>query len=189
MNTFNWDYNATDYTDNGATLLRFGNHMVRITNVAQTFAKNGTEGLEISLEVYGHNHKLRHYIWFNHDNPGYTNMKLGEFFDSFGISENERSSYEGWVGKVGVVNVAHREYKGRMIAKVDSCIRKEFQKNVPEWPNATLVYPNTVPAYQSSTPTYQNLVPTYQNRNSSAEPGNMSPQPQAQPMSFDGFVF
>lgn len=185
----NWNYNAADYKPNETGLLRMGNHNVRIITAKQIFAKNGTEGLEISLEVYGYSNKLRHYIWFNYDYPGYTNMKLGEFFDSFGISENERNSFECWVGKVGAVNVAHHEYKGRMIAKVDFCIRKEFQKNVPEWPNATPVYPNTVPAYQSSTPTYQNLVPTYQNRNSSAEPGNMSPQPQAQPMSFDGFVF
>lgn len=183
----NWNYNAADYKPNEIGLLRMGNHNVRIITAKQIFAKNGTEGLEISLEVYGYSNKLRHYIWFNYDYPGYTNMKLGEFFDSFGISENERNSFECWVGKVGVVNVAHHEYKGRMIAKVDFCIRKEFQKNVPEWPNATLVYPNTVPAYQSSTPTYQNLVPTYQNRNSPAEP--VTSQPRTQPMSFDGFTF
>lgn len=182
-----WNYNAADYNPNESGLLRIGHHNVRITNATQTFAKNGTEGLEISLEVYGYSNKLRHYIWFNYDNPGYTNMKLGEFFDSFAISENERNSCECWVGKVGVVSVCHHEYKGRMIAKVEFCIRKEFQKNVPEWPNATPTYPNTVPAYQSSTPTYQNPVPTYQNRNSPAEP--VTSQPRTQPMSFDGFVF
>lgn len=183
----NWNYNAADYNPNDTALLRVGYHNVRITNATQTFAQNGTEGLEISLEVYGYNNKLRHYIWFNFENPGYTNMLLGSFFDSFGISENERNNFDCWLGKEGVVNVSHVEYKGRMIAKVSSCIRKEFQKTVSPWQNHTQSYQNASPTYQNPVPTYQNPASGYQNRNFSATP--MNPQPQTQSIPFDGFSF
>ena len=47
----NWNYDANDYSTNKTNLLDEGKYRVRIINAIETVAKNGTEGLEISLEV------------------------------------------------------------------------------------------------------------------------------------------
>lgn len=83
----NWNYDANDYSANKTNLLDEGKYRVRIINAIETVAKNGTEGLEISLEVNGHSNKLRYYIWYNRENAARTNQLLGEFFNSFDISD------------------------------------------------------------------------------------------------------
>ena len=129
----NWNYNENDYNANKTDILAEGKYRVRITNATQTVAKNGTEGLEISLEVSGHSNKLRHYIWYNRDNKARTNQFLGEFFNSFAIAAEERNHCEMWIGKKGAVYVMHDEYKGRTIAKVALCISRDQQEQLPEW--------------------------------------------------------
>ncbi len=129
----NWNYNANDYNENHSALLAEGKYRVRIINATETVAKNGTGGLEITFEVNGHSNKLRHYIWYNRENVARTNQLLGEFFNSFDISEDERDGCEAWLGKIGAVYVMHDEYKGRTIAKVAFCLRRDQQDVLPEW--------------------------------------------------------
>lgn len=134
MSNFNWNYNPNDYSANNSNLLEEGKYRVRVINAKQTVAKNGTDGLEISLEVYGHSNKLRHYIWYNRETPARTNQLLGEFFNSFDIKPDEMSNCDAWTGKSGAVYVMHDAYKGRTIAKVSFCIAREHQNDIPEWP-------------------------------------------------------
>ena len=129
----NWNYDATAYKANNSELLAEGKYRVRIINASETEARNGTSGLEISLEVNGHSNKLRHFIWYNYDYQARTNQLLGEFFDSFGISSEEQDNIESWKGKTGAVHVVHDEYKGKTIAKVSFCLKREYQNGIPEW--------------------------------------------------------
>lgn len=134
----NWNYDANDYSTNKTNLLDEGKYRVRIINAIETVAKNGTEGLEISLEVNGHSNKLRHYIWYNRENAARTNQLLGEFFNSFDISAGERSSCENWLGKTGAVYVMHDVYKGRQISKVAFCLNRDQQTSLPAWKETQL---------------------------------------------------
>ena len=148
----NWDYNANDYKANNANLLDEGKYRVRILKATQTVAKNGTEGLEISLEVSGHSNKLRHYIWYNHDNKARTNQLMGEFFNSFDIAVEERNHCELWTGKKGAVYVMHDEYKGRTIAKVAFCLNRNQQEKLPEWQDKPTVKYNEKTEWQEELP-------------------------------------
>ena len=68
----NWNYDANDYSANKTNLLDEGKYRVRIINAIETVAKNGTEGLEISLEHEG------------------TPTQLGIFYDNVAHEKRER---------------------------------------------------------------------------------------------------
>ena len=133
MYNFNWNYNPDDYTSNTSGILAEGDYRVCISSAMPTVAKNGTNGLEITLDVNGCNNNLRHYIWFNPNDVQRTNQKLGQFFNSFDIGPNEQNSCAPWVDKMGAVHVIHSEYKGRTIAKVAYCIERDKQDKLPAW--------------------------------------------------------
>ena len=113
--------------------------------------------MEISLEVNGHSNKLRHFIWYNYDYQARTNQLLGEFFDSFGISSAEQGNIELWKGKTGAVHVVHDEYKGRTIAKVSFCLKREYQNGIPEWSNKFSDYDSELRARENATFQPQNV--------------------------------
>ena len=125
MSNFNWNYNPNDYSATTSGLLEEGRYGVRVINAKQTVAKNGTEGLEISLEVCGQSNKLKHFIWYTRETPARTNQLLGEFFNSFDIKPGEVNSCDAWMNKQGSVYVVQDTYKGRRIAKVAFCIARE----------------------------------------------------------------
>lgn len=133
MNTFNWNYNPDHYTSNIPDILDEGDYRVCITSAKSTVAKNGTEGLEITFDVNGHSNNLKHYIWFNPDDVQRTNVKLGQFFNSFAIAPDEQNNCVPWINKKGAVHVIHSEYKGRTIAKVAFCIEHDKQDKLPDW--------------------------------------------------------
>ena len=129
-----WQYNNEQYNEENNSLINPGNYRVRIIDAKETIARNGNAGIEITLEVNGYTKKLKHFIWYNREHVERTNQRLGELFHSFDINEEERNSCESWLGKTGAVNVVHDIYKGHTIAKVAFCIKKDFQKNLKEWP-------------------------------------------------------
>ena len=137
MYNFNWNYNPDDYNANASDLLAEGKYRVRVVNAKPTTAKNGTEGLEITLEVYGHSNKLRYYIWFNRETPARTNQLLGEFFNSFNIQPGETGNCDAWTNKEGAVCVVHDAYRGHTIAKVSYCIARHNQVGFPSWNDGT----------------------------------------------------
>ncbi len=129
----NWKFNEQNYNQESYSLINQGNHRVRIEDVKETMAQNGTEGLEITLEVNGHENRLKHFIWYNRERASMTDRKLGELFESFNITGDERNSCEAWVGKTGAVHVVHDEYRGHMIAKVKFCLKRDVQVKLPVW--------------------------------------------------------
>ena len=104
---------------------------IRLTTFTES--RNGNTGLEIKLDVSGKAQKLWHYIWFDYDNERLTNQRLGEFFESFGITSSEQDNLDSWKGKYGGVRVKHTVYEGRTLAKVSFCLNREYQKRLPEW--------------------------------------------------------
>ena len=133
----NWKFNEENYNNENYSLINQGNHRVRITDVKETMAQNGTEGLEITLEVNGYESRLKHFIWYNRDRASMTDRKLGELFESFDITGDARNSCEAWVGKMGAVHVVHDEYRGHMIAKVKFCLKRDAQMKLPTWRDNT----------------------------------------------------
>lgn len=127
MYNFNWNYDPNDYHANHSDILAEGDYKVSINSAITTVARNGTEGLEITFDVNGHNKNLKYYIWLNTNNVQRTNQNLGQFFSSFDIGPSEQNSCEPWVGKQGAVHVIHSEYKGRTISKVAFCIDRDKQ--------------------------------------------------------------
>lgn len=131
----NWNYNSNHYSEENVSLINPGNHRVEVVSARETWSKNGNEGIEIIYNVNGYSKKLKHYIWYDRKCVERTNQRLGEFFNSFDIQQDEWNNCLHWVGKRGAVNVVHDEYKGHMIAKVAFCIKREFQGNLAAWGN------------------------------------------------------
>ena len=134
-----WNFNQDNYNQENYSLINQGNHRVRIADVKETMAQNGTEGLEITLEVNGYENRLKHFIWYNRDRAAMTDRKLGELFESFDITGDARKSCEAWVGKMGAVHVVHDEYRGHMIAKVKCCLKRDVQVKLSAWRDNNLL--------------------------------------------------
>ena len=62
-----------------------------------------------------------------------TNQRIGEFFNSFGITNTAMGTGKQWIGAVGAVRVKHEEYNGNMSAKVAYCIGKSRQDKLAPW--------------------------------------------------------
>lgn len=126
-----WNFNYENKETNN--LINPGNYRVEIISAKETCARNGNEGIEIIFHVDRCIKKLKYFIWYNLECPERTNKCFYEFFESFNINENEIDSCEKWVGKKGAVNVILDEYKGYTISKVAFCIKRDCQKNLPNW--------------------------------------------------------
>ena len=139
----NWNFNVNDYNPNKKTLIEEGKHRVRISCVKPTCAKNGTQGLQIVFKVNGYDKELKHYIWFNSNNPERTNQLLGEFYDSFFIPFENYQNCSAWFGKEGAVYVIHDIYRGHKISKVSYCVPRNEQNDIPAWIESVPVFNNT----------------------------------------------
>lgn len=126
-----WIFNANEYEEKGFSIIPEGDFRVRIADVVEKTFRSGNSGMEITLEVSGHNSKLWHYIVFDHSDTKKTNQRIGGFFDSFGITDPDLSHYRNWIGKVGAVRVKHEDYNGNTSAKVAFCLSKKNQDRLP----------------------------------------------------------
>ena len=66
-------------------------------------------------------------------NPQQTNQRIGEFFNSFGISNTMLGNGKQWIGAVGAVRVKHEDYNGSPQAKVAYCISRNRQEKLVPW--------------------------------------------------------
>lgn len=127
----NWTFNAQDYTETDFAIIPAGDHRVRIADVEEKVSSKGNEMYEITFEVSGHNSKLWFYLVLDQNDPKKTNQRIGDFFNSFGITTPAMGTGKQWIGKVGAVRVKHEEYNGNMSAKVAYCINRKNQDKLP----------------------------------------------------------
>lgn len=132
----NWNFDATQYKEQDFQIIPAGDHRVRIEDVIEKRFNSGNEGYEITLSVNGHNSKLWFYLVLDASNIERTNQRIGEFFNSFGITNTAMGTGKQWIGSVGAVRVKHEEYNGNMSAKVAYCIGKSRQDKLAPWKNA-----------------------------------------------------
>lgn len=128
----NWNFNADDYKENDFAPIPVGDYRVRIASVEEKKSSKGNDMLEIKLDVSGYSSSLWYYLVFFHDNPQMTNQKLGQIFDSFGITPGNMN-FSSWVGKVGGARVFHELYNGENSAKIKYFLSRGKVDKLPTW--------------------------------------------------------
>lgn len=128
-----WTFDPNMYEEQDFQIIPVGDHRVRIEDVVEKTFNSGNEGYEITLAVNGHNSKLWHYLVLDRNDPKKTNQRIGDFFNSFGITELALGSGKQWIGKVGAVRVKHEEFNGNMSAKVAYVINRKKQDKLAPW--------------------------------------------------------
>lgn len=132
-----WNYDPTQYKESNYSIIPVGDHRVRIADVNERKFSSGNEGFEITLDVNGQNGKLWFYLVLDPSNAEKTNQRIGDFFNSFGITNPALGTGKQWIGAVGAVRVKHEDYNGNTSAKVAYCISKSRQDKLPAWQNGT----------------------------------------------------
>lgn len=131
----NWTYDPSQYEEKNFQIIPVGDYRARIADVVEKTFSTGNSGYEITLDINGHNGKLWFYLVLDPSNPQQTNQRIGDFFNSFGITNPAMGTGKHWIGSVGAVRVKHEEYNGNMSAKVAYCINRSRQDKLPAWKN------------------------------------------------------
>ena len=129
----NWTYDPSQYSEKNFELIPAGDHRARIADVVEKTFKSGNQGYEIALDINGHAAKAWFYLVLDPSNPQQTNQRIGDFFNSFGITSPAMGSGKQWIGAVGAVRVKHEDYNGQTSAKVAFCIAKKNQDKLAPW--------------------------------------------------------
>lgn len=129
----NWTYDPSQYEEKNFQIIPVGDYRARIADVVEKTFNSGNQGYEITLDINGHNGKLWFYLVLDPANPQQTNQRIGDFFNSFGITNPAMGTGKQWIGSVGAVRVKHEEYNGNMNAKVAYCINRSRQDKLPAW--------------------------------------------------------
>ena len=128
-----WTFDPNMYEEQDFQIIPVGDHRARIEDVVEKTFSSGNEGYEITLAVNGYSSKLWYYLVLDRNDPKKTNQRIGDFFNSFGITDHHLGSGKQWIGKVGAVRVKHEEYNGNMSAKVAFVINRKKQDNLAPW--------------------------------------------------------
>lgn len=129
----NWTYDPSQYSEKNFTIIPAGDYRARIADVVEKTFKSGNQGYEITLDINGHNSKVWFYLVLDPSNPQQTNQRIGDFFNSFGITNPAMGTGKQWIGAVGAVRIKHEEYNGENSAKVAYCIARGRQDKLPAW--------------------------------------------------------
>lgn len=130
--SIDWNFSAADYEETSFKPIPVGDHRMRIASAEEQTSGNGRQMIKLTLEVSGYSSTIWHYIVFLPDNQKFTNQKLGELWNSFGIPQGN-FNLQQWVGKVGAAKVKHEDYNGEPNAKVAYFINKDRQDKLPAW--------------------------------------------------------
>ena len=131
----NWTFDPSQYEEKHFEIIPVGDYRARIADVAEKKFKSGNEGYEITLNINGYNSKLWFYLVLDPSNVAQTNQRIGDFFNSFGITSLAMGTGKQWIGSVGAVRVKHEQYNGENQAKVAYCISRDRQEKLAPWKN------------------------------------------------------
>ena len=131
-----WTFDPNMYEEQDFQIIPVGDYRVRIEDVIEKTFSSGNEGYEIILAVNGYSSKLWYYLVLDRNDPKKTNQRIGDLFNSFGITDHHLGSGKQWIGKVGAVRVKHEEYSGNMSAKVAYVINRKKQDKLAPWKDA-----------------------------------------------------
>ena len=130
-----WTYDPSQYQEKNFEIIPVGDYRARVADVAEKTFKSGNQGYEITLDINGYNAKAWFYLVLDPSNAAMTNQRIGDFFNSFGITNPAMGTGKQWIGSVGAVRIKHEEYQGNTTAKVAYCIAKARQDKLPAWKN------------------------------------------------------
>ena len=131
----NWTYDPSQYKEQNFQVIPAGDYRARISDVVEKTFNSGNGGYEITLDINGYNSKMWFYLVLDASNPTQTNQRIGDFFNSFGITNPAMGTGKQWIGSVGAVRIKHEEYQGENRAKVAYCISRSRQDKLPAWQN------------------------------------------------------
>lgn len=131
----NWTYDPSQYSEKNFEIIPVGDYRARISDVVEKTFNSGNQGYEITLDINGYNSKMWFYLVLDASNPAQTNQRIGDFFNSFGITNPAMGTGKQWIGSVGAVRVKHELYNGENRAKVAYCISRNRQDKLPAWTN------------------------------------------------------
>lgn len=141
-----WIYDPSQYQEKNFEIIPQGDYRVRISEVTEKKFKSGNEGYEMTFEVNGYNSKVWFYLVLDANEPQKTNQRIGDFFDSFGITNPAMGTGKQWVGAVGAVRIKHEDYNGNKSAKVAYCLNRKNQEKLAPWKNGGAVGAAAAPA-------------------------------------------
>lgn len=139
-----WSFDPSQYQEKNFELIPVGDYRARIADVVEKTFKSGNQGYEITLDINGHNGKAWFYLVLDPSNVAQTNQRIGEFFNSFGITNPAMGTGKQWIGNVGAVRIKHEDYNGNTTAKVAYVIARARQDKLPAWQNQAAVAPQTI---------------------------------------------
>lgn len=139
-----WTYDPSQYEEKNFAIIPVGDYRARVADVVEKTFSSGNQGYEITLDINGHNSKVWFYLVLDASNPQQTNQRIGDFFNSFGITNPAMGTGKQWIGAVGAVRIKHDEYQGNTTAKVAYVIAKSRQDKLPAWQNLTATTATTV---------------------------------------------
>ena len=142
----NWTYDPSQYEEKNFEIIPVGDYRARINDVVEKTFSSGNAGYEITLDINGYSSKMWFYLVLDASNPAQTNQRIGDFFNSFGITSPAMGTGKQWIGSVGAVRVKHEMYQGENRAKVAYCINRNRQDKLPAWQNTASSANQAAPA-------------------------------------------
>ena len=142
----NWTYDPSQYEERNFEIIPVGDYRARINDVVEKTFSSGNAGYEITLDINGYSSKMWFYLVLDKNNPAQTNQRIGDFFNSFGITSPAMGTGKQWIGSVGAVRVKHELYNGENRAKIAYCINRNRQDKLPAWQNTANTATQTTPA-------------------------------------------
>lgn len=130
-----WNYDPSQYSEKNFEIIPVGDYRARIADVTEKTFNSGKQGYEITLDINGYNSKMWFYLVLDPSNVAQTNQRIGDFFNSFGITATAMGTGKQWIGSVGAVRIKHEPYNGENRAKVAYCISRNRQDKLAAWKN------------------------------------------------------
>lgn len=132
----NWTFDPSQYEERHFEVIPIGDYRARVADVQEKTFKSGNSGYEITMEINGYNSKLWMYLVLDPNNVAQTNQRIGDFFNSFGITNPAMGTGKQWIGAAGAVRVKHEQYNGENQAKIAYCIARNRQDKLAPWKSA-----------------------------------------------------